>query len=236
MAGDRNPTKAAQWLACMLNAGLLAGAVGVVAAEGLDLNRDGAFTVHEALLVLVRLLAFPVHVLLQLTPAPVLQLLGCRKRPGRPRRLWRWRSAFRSGAFSSAVCSWSRLGSGWLGRPPKATGGRSGRPDWPSAGRARSRRSQAGCRADGGGSVHLHFAAASPSLDVPSPARAPRGLARVRGGPLQLSADRQQPSEVVLGGDAAGQEPRAGVVGAGGGQHLFEPAEMCPSAWCSSYG
>ena len=76
MAGDRDTTKAAQWLACLLNAGLLAGAVGVVVAEGLDLNRDGAFTVHEALLVLVRLLAFPVHVLLQLTPAPVLQLLG----------------------------------------------------------------------------------------------------------------------------------------------------------------
>ena len=76
MAGDRDPSNAAQWLACTLNAGLLAGAVCVVAAEGLDLNRDGAFTVHEALLVLVRLLAFPVHVLLQLTPAPVLQLLG----------------------------------------------------------------------------------------------------------------------------------------------------------------
>ena len=73
-AGDR--ARAAQWLACMLNAGLLAGAVCVVAAEGLDLNGDGAFTMHEAVLVLVRLLAFPVHVLLQLTPAPVLQLLG----------------------------------------------------------------------------------------------------------------------------------------------------------------
>lgn len=60
----------------MLNAGLLAGAVGVIAAEGLDLNRDGVFTAHEAVLVLVRLLAFPVHILLQLTPAPVLQLLG----------------------------------------------------------------------------------------------------------------------------------------------------------------
>ena len=76
MAEDRSPTKPAQWLACTLNAGLLAGAVCVVAAEGWDLNRDGAFTVHEALLVLVRLLAFPVHVLLQLTPAPALQLLG----------------------------------------------------------------------------------------------------------------------------------------------------------------
>ena len=76
MPGDQDTTKDAQWLACLLNAGLLAGAVGVVAAEGLDLDRDGAFTVHEALLVLVRLLAFPVHVLLQLTPAPLLGLLG----------------------------------------------------------------------------------------------------------------------------------------------------------------
>ncbi len=81
MTGDRTDTEAARWLACALNAGLLAGAVAVVAAEGLDLNRDGAFTAHEALLVLVRLLAFPVHVLLQLTPAPVLQLLGVPESP-----------------------------------------------------------------------------------------------------------------------------------------------------------
>ncbi len=45
----RSPSKAAQWLACMLNVGLVTGAVCVVAAEGWDLNRDGAFTVHEAL-------------------------------------------------------------------------------------------------------------------------------------------------------------------------------------------
>jgi hypothetical protein len=77
MAGDRRTrTGAAQWLACTFNAGLLAGAVGVVAAEGLDLDRDGAFTAREAVLVLVRLLAVPVHVLLQLAPAPALQLLG----------------------------------------------------------------------------------------------------------------------------------------------------------------
>ena len=81
MAGDQDTTKAAQWLACLLNAGLLAGAVGAVAAEGLDLNRDGAFTVHEALLVLVRLLAFPVHVLLQLTPTRVLAFLGVAEAP-----------------------------------------------------------------------------------------------------------------------------------------------------------
>ncbi len=81
MVGDRIRAEAARWLACMLNVGLLTGAVYVVAAEGWDLNRDGAFTAHEALLVLVRLLAFPVHVLLQLTPAPVLQLLGVPEAP-----------------------------------------------------------------------------------------------------------------------------------------------------------
>ncbi len=81
MAGDRIRAGAARWLACMLNVGLLTGAVCVVVAEGWDLNRDGALTVHEALLVLVRLLAFPVHVLLQLTPAPVLQLLGLPEAP-----------------------------------------------------------------------------------------------------------------------------------------------------------
>ncbi len=81
MTEHRSPSKAAQWLACMLNVGLVTGAVCVAAAEGWDLNRDGAFIVHEALLVLVRLLAFPVHVLLQLTPAPVLQLLGVPEAP-----------------------------------------------------------------------------------------------------------------------------------------------------------
>ena len=81
MARDENPTKAAHWLACMLNVGLLTGAVCVVVAEGWDLNGDGALTIHEALLVLVRLLAFPVHVLLQLTPAPVLQFLGAPEAP-----------------------------------------------------------------------------------------------------------------------------------------------------------
>jgi hypothetical protein len=81
MTGDRNQAKAAQWLACTLNAGLVTGAVCVVAAEGRDLNRDGAFTVHEAVLVPVRLLAFPVHAPLQLTPAPAPQLLGVPEAP-----------------------------------------------------------------------------------------------------------------------------------------------------------
>ena len=34
MTGDRDPTKAAQWLACTINAGLVAGAVCAVVAEG----------------------------------------------------------------------------------------------------------------------------------------------------------------------------------------------------------
>src|SRR3712207_8199169 len=76
MAGDRGPSEAARWLSCLLNAGLLAGAVCVVVAEGWDLDGNGAFTAREALLIPVRLIAFPVHVLLQLTPAPVLGLLG----------------------------------------------------------------------------------------------------------------------------------------------------------------
>lgn len=67
--------------ACPLNAGLLAGAVCVAGAEGWDLDGDGVLTVHEALLVLVRLLAFPVHVLLQLVPAPVLQVFGVPEAP-----------------------------------------------------------------------------------------------------------------------------------------------------------
>jgi hypothetical protein len=76
MPGYRAPNRDAHWPAFMLNVGLLAGAVGVAGAEGWDLNGDGALTLHEALLVPVRLLAFPVHVLLQLVPAPVLQVLG----------------------------------------------------------------------------------------------------------------------------------------------------------------
>ncbi len=59
-----------------LNLGALAGALAVVAVEGWDLDGDGALTPHEALMVGVRLLAFPVHVLLRLAPAPLLGLLG----------------------------------------------------------------------------------------------------------------------------------------------------------------
>ena len=81
---DHDPGKAAHWPAFLFNLSLLAGAVGVVAVEGWDLDGDGALTAHEALLVLVRLLAFPVHVLLQLTPTPVLQFLGVPDAPWPP--------------------------------------------------------------------------------------------------------------------------------------------------------
>ena len=120
MVGDRIRAEAARWLACMLNVGLLTGAVYVVAAEGWDLNRDGAFTAHEALLVLVRLLAFPVHVLLQLTPAPVLELLGVPEAP--------WPSSA-AVAVALSLPLWGILACGvlvveaWLGMAWEAAGG-----------------------------------------------------------------------------------------------------------------
>jgi hypothetical protein len=59
-----------------LNLGALAGALGVVVAEGRDLDGNGTITAHEALLVGVRLLAFPVHIVLRFAPAELLGLLG----------------------------------------------------------------------------------------------------------------------------------------------------------------
>jgi len=41
-----------------------------------DINSDGRISVREALLFVVRFLAFPLHLLLSLTPAPVLHALG----------------------------------------------------------------------------------------------------------------------------------------------------------------
>ena len=56
--------------------GFAAVAVWVAVAEPWDANGDGRVSVHEALLFGVRFLAFPLHVLLSLTPAPVLHALG----------------------------------------------------------------------------------------------------------------------------------------------------------------
>ena len=51
-------------------------AVWVAVAEPWDANGDGRISPHEVLLFPVRFLAFPLHVLLSLTPSPVLQALG----------------------------------------------------------------------------------------------------------------------------------------------------------------
>jgi hypothetical protein len=49
---------------------------GDLRAEPWDANGDGRLSVHEVLLFAVRFLAFPLHLLLSLTPAPVLHALG----------------------------------------------------------------------------------------------------------------------------------------------------------------
>ena len=51
-------------------------AVWVAVTEHWDINGDGRTSFHEALLFGVRFLAFPLHVLLLLTPSPVLHSLG----------------------------------------------------------------------------------------------------------------------------------------------------------------
>ena len=45
----------------------------VAVSEPWDANGDGRLSVHEVLLFAVRFLAFPLHLLLRLTPAPVLR-------------------------------------------------------------------------------------------------------------------------------------------------------------------
>jgi hypothetical protein len=51
-------------------------AVWVAVTEHWDINGDGRTSVHEALLFVVRFLAFPLHVLLRLTPTSVLHSFG----------------------------------------------------------------------------------------------------------------------------------------------------------------
>src|SRR5215212_12216917 len=62
------------WFAARV--GIAALALWVAVTEVWDANGDGRVSVHEALLFVVRFLAFPLHVLLRLTPAPVLHALG----------------------------------------------------------------------------------------------------------------------------------------------------------------
>jgi hypothetical protein len=62
------------WFMCRVGFAVLA--VWVAVTERWDVNSDGRISVHEALLFVVRFLAFPLHLLLSLTPSPVLHALG----------------------------------------------------------------------------------------------------------------------------------------------------------------
>ena len=65
-----------RWLWFAARVGIAALAVWVAVSEPWDANGDGRVSVHEALLFVVRFLAFPLHVVLSLTPAPVLHFFG----------------------------------------------------------------------------------------------------------------------------------------------------------------
>ena len=65
-----------RWRYATLNCGVIACAIYATVQEGWDFNGDGVLTAQDIVFVLVRLLAFPVHALLELTPAPILELLG----------------------------------------------------------------------------------------------------------------------------------------------------------------
>jgi hypothetical protein len=71
--GMENPTRRL-WFLFRVGFALLA--LWVAIAEPWDANGDGHISPHEVLLFPVRFLAFPLHVLLSLTPSPVLHALG----------------------------------------------------------------------------------------------------------------------------------------------------------------
>lgn len=64
------------WLWFLSRVAITALAVWVAVTEPWDVNGDGHISIHEVLLFPVRFLAFPLHVLLSLTPSPVLRALG----------------------------------------------------------------------------------------------------------------------------------------------------------------
>ena len=64
------------WLWFLSRVGIAVLAVWVAITERWDVNGDGPISAHEVLLFPVRFLAFPFHVLLSLTPSPVLRALG----------------------------------------------------------------------------------------------------------------------------------------------------------------
>ena len=67
--------EATRWLWFMLRVGFAVLAVWVAVSEPWDANGDGRISVHEGLLFVVRFLAFPLHLLLSLTPDLVLHAL-----------------------------------------------------------------------------------------------------------------------------------------------------------------
>jgi hypothetical protein len=73
MADGRQSTR---WLWFGFRVCFAALAVWVAVTERWDINGDGRTSVHEVLLLVVRFLAFPLHVLLRLTPTSVLHSLG----------------------------------------------------------------------------------------------------------------------------------------------------------------
>jgi hypothetical protein len=74
-AGPR-PRTEFHWRCALLNICAILGALYTVVREGWDLNTDGLLSLQELALVFVRLLAFPVHVIMQIMPAAVLGLFG----------------------------------------------------------------------------------------------------------------------------------------------------------------
>ncbi len=68
--------EATRWLWFAARVGFAALAVWVAVSEPWDADGDGRASVREALLFVVRFLAFPLHVVLGLTPAPVLHFFG----------------------------------------------------------------------------------------------------------------------------------------------------------------
>lgn len=64
------------WLWFFIRLSIAALAAWVAITEPWDANGDGRISLHEVLLFPVRFLAFPLHVLLSLTPSPVLRALG----------------------------------------------------------------------------------------------------------------------------------------------------------------
>ena len=66
----------AGWLWFTVRIGFALLAMWVAITEPWDANGDGRVSAHEVLLFPVRFLAFPLHLLLSLTPAPMLHALG----------------------------------------------------------------------------------------------------------------------------------------------------------------